>query len=65
MNKSLWEKYRDGDIPHIHIFSDVIQNAFEDGLCIQADRILLNLQKSFPDKSRSEIIGLMFHDEES
>lgn len=65
MNKSLWKAYINGDIPHIHISSDIFQNTFEDALCIQAKRILGNLQKAIPDKSKEELIELMFYGEET
>ncbi len=60
---SLWDKYTSGDLPHIHIYESVLQNIFEDALSIQAERILKNLSKAFPDKSRGEIRGLMFESE--
>lgn len=65
MNKSLWKSYIDGDIRHIHISSDIFQNTFEDALCIQAERILGNLHKAFPDKSKEELMELMFYGEET
>lgn len=61
---SLWEKYINGDLPHIHHSSDMFQDTFEDALSIQAERICDNLKLAFPSKKKEEILMLMFNRKE-
>lgn len=63
-NKTFWERYRDGDIRHIHISDNEIYNAFMDALVIQGKRICNNLMQAFPEKPKDEIMALMFYGEE-
>lgn len=56
----LWGRYERGNLPHIHCTSDPIKNAFLDALNIQADRILDNLSKAFPDMTEDEISNACF-----
>lgn len=61
---SLYDRYINHELPHVHIGTNREQNIFEDALSIQADRILHNLQKQFPQKKRFDLIQMMFPDTE-
>lgn len=61
---SLYDRYINFELPHVHISTNYGKNIFEDALSIQADRILNNLQKQFPQKKRSDLIQMMFPDTE-
>lgn len=56
----LYGKYQRGELPHIHCASDPYENVFLDALSIQADRILDNLSKAFPDMTEDEIRNACF-----
>lgn len=52
MINGLWERYERGELPAIHCYDNPIANVFCDALCIQADRILNNLQMRTPKAIR-------------
>lgn len=62
--ESIYEKYSEGEIPHIHNSDDFIQNIVDDILCFQGERIKKNLMKYFPDKTEKEIMTMMFYEDE-
>lgn len=58
----LWSRYQRGELPAIHDTGDMVKDAFLDGLNIQADRILNNLQKHFTNMTKEEIKNIIFSD---
>ena len=56
----LYGKYQRGELPRIHNSLDPFENVFLDALTIQADRILDNLSKAFPDMRGEEIRNACF-----
>lgn len=56
----LYWKYQRGELPRIHCSLDPFENVFLDALSIQADRILENLSKAFPDMTEEEIRNACF-----
>lgn len=58
----LWSRYQRGEFPVIHDSGDIVKDAFQDALKIQADRILNNLQKHFTNMTEEEIENIIFSD---
>lgn len=62
--KTIYDKYCDGEIPHIHNSTDFIKNIVDDILSFQGKRIKNNLMKYFPEKTEKEIMIMMFYGDE-
>jgi len=58
----LWSRYKRGELPAIHDSGDIVKDAFQDALNIQANRILGNLQKHFTNMTEEEIENIIFSD---
>lgn len=58
----LWSRYQRGELPAIHDTGNIVQDAFLDGVNIQADRILNNLKQHFTNKTEEEIKDIIFSD---
>lgn len=56
----LWSRYQRGEFPVIHDSGDLVQDAFLDALKIQADRIIDNLEKAFPNLNKEQIENACF-----
>jgi hypothetical protein len=56
----LWSRYQRGELPAIHDTGDMVKDAFLDALSIQADRIIDNLEKAFPNLTKEQISNACF-----